>query len=629
MIAFDEVELVKESLAEFLVDLSEAEQRLQKIRNQMYLEGIKKQIFNEIKIMRAIDFIQPENLGSFLERNLVKYSKFDLDMLNFYLDYDKDGLLKFQDFEIFLGESENQGMVYCDKFSLLDKMRPCVARLYQVEIDNLKKLEKSKEMLSNSKANLKNSELFSILTNNPEKKYLKAENIFSMMNEYFPEITFKSAEFAFKRLNLYKNEKVTFEDFCTCVTPLVDQFSLISDPQSEKECESSFELNYEDKKRTLYYKGIKEKFEKKEQENNNNSDGNGSIGDSLKSDEDGMIKIEFKESLQEEYENFGDIEFRETGKIFCKTDQLNKEDEILRTVKKMEIEAKPIKFFHDNESTAFKSPVKKKDISIEELASLSESLNNESKTFLDRSQLPSTLKLFKQILKSTLNDIRKLEHFKLFIQSCKDFSIEGLFDLARSKGHQYVTAKDLYRVLKELKMGVKYKDSLLIISRYDKDCDSKLNKMEFVEMMEPLDKTKILKNENFIEVITVDDYAQMTKNALKKLFLAIIKKEKNCDLDRILVGNKRTVETIFSALSLKKEQKISSDLLKTLLDEEDEVPNFVELSALIEKFDYDCDGLISFDEFLYEMGPKKYSSPKRSVDLIELSNINIQKEEEK
>lgn len=198
-----------------------------------------------------------------------------------------------------------------------------------------------------------------------------------------------------------------------------------------------------------------------------------------------------------------------------------------------------------------------------------------------------------------------------------------MFNIARYKNNNYLTARDIFKILKTLKINVRYKDALLLISRYDKDRDNRLNLTEFCEMLEPFDKMAINQIENEIEILSIEDYSSLTKNALRQLLIAILKKEKNSDLDRILLGNKKTVEIIFKALSLEKKKKIDPEIIKQLLRDENEVPSFAELGALIEKFDYDKDGKISFEEFLYEMSPKKNSSPKRSVDMIELSNISI------
>lgn len=130
-------------------------------------------------------------------------------------------------------------------------------------------------------------------------------------------------------MDIQRKNEINFKEFNFNITPLVDQFSLIGDSE-DKESFSSIEINSREHKGNLIYTGMGDLDEEYDQKFFGKSSTLIS-GETLKSDRDGIIKFNFRKSIDNDIEKFGDIEFKETGKIYCK----NPESELEKNIKKL------------------------------------------------------------------------------------------------------------------------------------------------------------------------------------------------------------------------------------------------------------------------------------------------------
>lgn len=214
-------------------------------------------------------------------------------------------------------------------------------------------------------------------------------------------------------------------------------------------------------------------------------------------------------------------------------------------------------------------------------------------------------------LKELLDDNKELEEARIQLSLRFDLNLSDLFNVtAGNRETAFVNSDDLYRLMKELNMArVTIRDAELLLERFDKNKDSFLDFSEFKEIFSPFDfeyRTPLLERsaQGYREL---RDYTGITRNQLKELLEKILTAEKNLDFSRALVHSR--LFSLFKMMDVRYQGLITVQDLSEALEAFGLRTSRKELCGLIDKFDYDYDGMISFEEFIEFFMPRKVSTP--------------------
>lgn len=105
------------------------------------------------------------------------------------------------------------------------------------------------------------------------------------------------------------------------------------------------------------------------------------------------------------------------------------------------------------------------------------------------------------------------------------------------------------------------------------------------------------------------EYTIQTRKCLKSLMKLLVHTAKNYDYSRSLIQDK--ILALFSMLDRDVKGRISSKDIGDLLAERGVVTKARELDCILQQFDLDKDGQITFDEMVRELSPKRSQSPRR------------------
>lgn len=216
-------------------------------------------------------------------------------------------------------------------------------------------------------------------------------------------------------------------------------------------------------------------------------------------------------------------------------------------------------------------------------------------------------------LEELLNDNRELEETRIQLSLRFDFNLLDMFNLvAGSREMDFINSKDLFKFMKDLNvMMISMRDAELLLERYDKNKDGFLDFNEFKEIFAPFDyeyRTPLM--ERAVQgICSLREYTNTTEGQMRDLIQKILIAEKNLDFSRALIYSR--LFTLFGMIDVRYQGNISIQDLSEALEKYGLETSRKELCALIDKFDYDFDGMINFEEFIEFFTPKKVSSPMK------------------
>jgi EF-hand domain pair len=105
------------------------------------------------------------------------------------------------------------------------------------------------------------------------------------------------------------------------------------------------------------------------------------------------------------------------------------------------------------------------------------------------------------------------------------------------------------------------------------------------------------------------EYTIQTKKILKKCMKLMLVTAKNYDYSRSLIQDK--ILSLFSMLDRDIKGRISTKDIGDLFAERGVTAKNRELDAILQQFDLDKNGKITFDEMVRELSPKRSQSPRR------------------
>ena len=246
-----------------------------------------------------------------------------------------------------------------------------------------------------------------------------------------------------------------------------------------------------------------------------------------------------------------------------------------------------------------------------------QSLKSKQEEFSTSTQIRSSLTIEErhnlvESLKEFFRDHRELEEKKINLSLRFDVTIDELFNLADFSSSRLVSPEDLHMLLQAAKCGTIYDDAYFLIARYDRDGDGYLNFSEFQEMIAPFSREyrKAMQARTPRRIQAFREFTLQTQRTFKDLIVSIIEAEQNQDYHREKVRHR--IFTLFNIIDKNGKGQITLDDLGDALSEYGLTCTHRELCAVIKKFDLDLDGKISYDEFVEQLSPKKFSTPLKS-----------------
>ena len=199
-----------------------------------------------------------------------------------------------------------------------------------------------------------------------------------------------------------------------------------------------------------------------------------------------------------------------------------------------------------------------------------------------------------------------IEKSKSNLVYCNDINLSDLFQFFDYSQRNGVSKIDLIESLKELDLFISNEDANLIFQKYDKDFDNKLDYEEFCDMILPkkFSDAKIMCEKK--PPSSFNGFSPDSKNKISNVFQTIIKGEKSIE------NNRRKLSTIpcsspydlFNMINRNSCPGIYKEDFICLLEKNNKFLQPFETEILIDRFDKDQDGIITFNEFSSEIAPK-------------------------
>jgi Ca2+-binding EF-hand superfamily protein len=211
---------------------------------------------------------------------------------------------------------------------------------------------------------------------------------------------------------------------------------------------------------------------------------------------------------------------------------------------------------------------------------------------------------------------QELEDAKIRLAQESDFNLLDAFQMIDNGAKGYITASELIESLAELGSYAHKDDVNLFVRRYDRDSDGRIKYSEFCAAFTPksthYSSTLNLRKAYYIHA----NYrkSEFFTRGTRDLYLRTFKVHFSCEeaaenMRRRLARRPGfSVHDAFMAVDTDKNGYITRDEFRGILKEYGFYPTSEEVSWLVDRYDRNNDGRISYSEFIDETLPK---SPSR------------------
>jgi len=214
-------------------------------------------------------------------------------------------------------------------------------------------------------------------------------------------------------------------------------------------------------------------------------------------------------------------------------------------------------------------------------------------------------------LKEQIELDKDLESIRIDLALRRDFNLLDTFKFFDLEGAGSIGKRDLKNGLNELSVFPTNDELYLVLRKFDKDNDGLLRFSDLSEILTP-------KDAEYAEVLNKreaaytqggnlnDVFSEQTIFLLKKLLNKVISNEAYSESIRQRL-NRRPLFNLweaFKALDRDNNGFISSFEFKDMLVDHGFFPSQKEISSLVDRYDKNQDGKISYSEFIQEITPK-------------------------
>jgi len=207
---------------------------------------------------------------------------------------------------------------------------------------------------------------------------------------------------------------------------------------------------------------------------------------------------------------------------------------------------------------------------------------------------------------------KDLEQAKLRLVDRYDFNLFDAFRIFDVDSRGAVNHFDLKYGLSDIGVFCTQEELDLFISRYDTNKDGRLRFSEFCEAFTPTDTyTATVLNRRGSNNMPIrykrdDCFGEGTKGEFRQLWRTHFKVETANEYLRQKLAKRPgfNIFDAFAACDIDNDGKISKEEIQELIESRGYFVSAKEVANLVERFDHDKDGRISYSEFREEMVPK-------------------------
>ena len=200
-----------------------------------------------------------------------------------------------------------------------------------------------------------------------------------------------------------------------------------------------------------------------------------------------------------------------------------------------------------------------------------------------------------------------------------DFNLFDAFRIFDYDNRGFITKVDLKLGLNDLNLFPSQDDMDLFFARYDSNGDLRLRFSEFCKAFEPQDSYQagILNrrstNGPHSHLRRSDCFLESTKQEFRQAWRSHFNCEQQAELLRQRMQRNPALNPYdcFEALDLDGNGAITRDELRRMIESRGFYVSYKDMDSLVEKFDKNKDGRITYGEFREEMAPK--SPPRRPL----------------
>eukprot|EP00825_Cyclidium_porcatum_P037438 TRINITY_DN4131_c0_g2_i1.p1 TRINITY_DN4131_c0_g2~~TRINITY_DN4131_c0_g2_i1.p1 ORF type:complete len:464 (+),score=64.82 TRINITY_DN4131_c0_g2_i1:336-1727(+) len=224
-----------------------------------------------------------------------------------------------------------------------------------------------------------------------------------------------------------------------------------------------------------------------------------------------------------------------------------------------------------------------------------------------------------QALKSQISISREIDDLKKELAIRKDFNLFDAFKVFDKNSRGYLTKFETEQVLNSMQIYPTDEQMYLLFKKMDKDQDGFLTYAEFCSAILPQNQTyQEIINARLPQYINseegLDSFQFQTKYLFKKLIRKMIEGEIEAERVRQKLSKRPlfSINDAFTAIDNNDNGFITKQQFKEILNQYGVFVDQSDLQHLVERYDKDEDGKVSYKEFLQEMTPQ---SPYKHRDL--------------
>ena len=208
-----------------------------------------------------------------------------------------------------------------------------------------------------------------------------------------------------------------------------------------------------------------------------------------------------------------------------------------------------------------------------------------------------------RFLKDELDLDKNLQRIKNELALQRNFNSYGIFRIFDKENKGYITRGQLEEGLKDMNILPSKNELYLLMRRLDKNDDGLIRFADFREEIEPkAEGSRCLHDSEKVD----EEVGIAIRTVVRKLFNKMITTETSCEELRKSVG-KKAYFTIYEAFhSIKKNSRgwITATTFKELLNEQGVYASDEDAELLVERYDRNRNGKVSYSEFVDEIVQK-------------------------
>lgn len=217
------------------------------------------------------------------------------------------------------------------------------------------------------------------------------------------------------------------------------------------------------------------------------------------------------------------------------------------------------------------------------------------------------------MLRTQIGLARELEEVKALLASSPDFTVKDLFRLLDLEDKGFLTYSDIENALWDLRVVCDLNDVHLLMKRYNTASDDRLREADFQEMWMPKEEyyKQLVGSRNpqsSVPLNRMSLFSGYTLDKVTRAFGLCIQCERVAEGLRSGLSAKTWIHLvdIFREIDRNDDGYITVGEFKLMLKRYGVNANACDLANLVDRYDKDLDGRVSYSEFIQEVTPKLY-----------------------